>query len=538
MSRASLSGGPAQPSSGPSDVLLGVTEPRVFTKPLRELTPLTSLGFDVIAFANNDLGITLHPYQEWLYIHALELLPSGEFRFDTIIVLIARQNGKTMWWKILILYVMYVLGMKLVLSTAQDLDTAEETWEAVVQMVQGVDDDDVPLFPELAEQVEKIVLTNGKKSLNLKSGERYKAKAASRRAGRGLSGDLIGLDELREQQSWDSWSAITHTTMARARSLIIGLSNAGDATSVVLRYLRKAGHATLGDPDGVNAADDPSAMLEDVDEVEEIEESGLGIFEWSAVPGASIKDRQGWAQANPSMNHPNGVGERKILAATKEPEWVFRTEVLCQWSDGSLEGPFPSGSWDAGWDKSSPIVGPVKCCVDVSANSERSHIAFSGLRADGRLHVELVASRPGYDWVGPWLLQRLNIISEVGAAEKGAPVSPLLGGWELAGIPVVRRTLDDVRAGTQAFYRLVCESKTKDGEPPAGLTHHPSPLLDVAAATAATRPSGDGLWVWDRHKSPIDASPLIAADGAVAMWGVLPELPTVSVYESRGLVVL
>lgn len=530
MSQALRNGERARLSSDQSD-LLGHTEPRIFTPPLRELTPETTLGFDVIEFARNDLNITLHPYQEWLYVHALELLPSGEFRFDTIVVLIARQNGKTMWWKILILYVMYVLGMKLVLSTAQDLDTAEETWEAVVAMVQGVDDDDQPLFPELAEQVEKIVLTNGKKSLNLKSGERYKAKAASRRAGRGLSGDLIGLDELREQQSWDSWSAITHTTMARARSLIIGLSNAGDATSVVLRYLRKAGHATLGDPDGVNAADDPSSMLEDVDEVDEIEESGLGIFEWSAVPGASIRDRKAWAQANPSMNHPNGVGERKILAATKEPEWVFRTEVLCQWSDGSLEGPFPTGTWESGWDSSSPIVGRVKCCVDVSANSDRAHIAFSGLRADGGLHVELVASRPGYDWVGPWLLERLDIIDAVGAVEKGAPVSPLLGGWELAGIPVERRSADEVRAGTQRFY-----AKVREGA--KALTHHPSPLLDVAAATALTRPSGDGLWVWNRNKSPIDPSPLIAVDGAVSMWGLLPELPTVSVYESRGLVVL
>jgi phage terminase large subunit-like protein len=84
-----------------------------------------------------------------------------------------------------------------------------------------------------------VIRVNGKKALVLKTGERYKVKAANRRAGRGLSGDVMLLDELREHQSWDAWGAITKTTMARAMALVLALSNAGDATSVVLRYLRK-----------------------------------------------------------------------------------------------------------------------------------------------------------------------------------------------------------------------------------------------------------------------------------------------------------
>ena len=39
----------------------GRTEPRLWTKPLRELTPETSLGFQVIAFAAEVLGVTLYP---------------------------------------------------------------------------------------------------------------------------------------------------------------------------------------------------------------------------------------------------------------------------------------------------------------------------------------------------------------------------------------------------------------------------------------------------------------------------------------------
>ena len=84
---------------------VGKTEPRLWTRPLRDLTPETSLGFEVIDFALAFLGIALRPWQRWLLIHALELNPDGTYRFRRVIVLVARQNGKTLlasvlaaWW--------------------------------------------------------------------------------------------------------------------------------------------------------------------------------------------------------------------------------------------------------------------------------------------------------------------------------------------------------------------------------------------------------------------------------------------------------
>jgi hypothetical protein len=75
--------------------ILGRTEPRVFTPPLRELTPETSAGFSVVQFAEEILGIELLPWQRWFLIHALELRPDGKFRFRKVLCLVARQNGKT-----------------------------------------------------------------------------------------------------------------------------------------------------------------------------------------------------------------------------------------------------------------------------------------------------------------------------------------------------------------------------------------------------------------------------------------------------------
>jgi len=511
---------------------LGAEVPRIFTPPLRKLTPKTTLGFAVIEFATDVVGIELFPWQRWLLIHALELLPDGSFRFRNVVVLVARQNGKSTLSQVLSLFFLYVLGTSLVIGTAQDLDVAEEIWQGAVDIVEET--------PDLDELKERVVKVNGKKSLELKTGERYKVKAANRRAGRGLSGDLILLDELREHQSWDAWGAITKTTMARANAQVWALSNAGDATSVVLRYLRKMAHAEIGDPDGINADDDPAALLEDdnlePDELEVESDGTLGIFEWSAAPGCDVWDRDGWAQANPSLGH-GGFTERTVASAAKtDPEWVFRTEVLCQWSDGSLEGPFPPGTWEAGtWKPTDAaptppqIVGKVKAGIGLSMDRTRAYVAFFGRDADGFPQGEIVAQRAGVEWVQPWLEDRDGLIEEIAGQTRGSSVSDLMVDLKAAGLPVVDWQGSDVPQATGRLYDDVREARFR---------HFPQPVLDVAAATAVPKLMDGGAFMWDGRKSPTDIAPLQAL--TAAHWLLTrPQVTTgPSVYEERGLEVV
>lgn len=527
--------------------LLGNEQPRIFTPPLRPLTPETSRGFEAIEFAEEVLEVKLYPWQKWLLIHALEILPDGMFRFRTVVVLVARQNGKSTLMQVLSLWRMYVDGAPLILGTAQNLDVAEEQWDAVVELAESV--------PELAAEIARergIVRINGKKTLKLQTGERYKVAAASRRGGRGLSGDLILLDELREHQAWDSWAAVTKTTLARAFAQVWAASNAGDAASVVLRYLRKAAHAALGDPDGINrdplTGEAPPELFLD-DDVADGSEDTLGIFEWSARPGCSIWDRSAWAESNPSLGHgPDAISERAIAAAARtDPEWVFRTEVLCQWFAGSVDGPFPPGAWEAGLDEGSEVAAGagVTACVDVSWDRSIAHIAFAGFRDDGRVHVEVVASRAGSDWVVDWLTSpdRSREILGVAWQVNGAPVSSLTDPLRKCGLPLAEWSGSDLGRGTGLFYDLVRAGVPAeagglpDGEARAGVLHRSQPLLDIAAATAATKPAGDS-WLWDRSKSPTDISPLVAATGAV--WALLnrPAESKRSAYEDAGLLVL
>jgi hypothetical protein len=443
-------------------------------------------------------------------------------------VLVARQQGKSMLSVILSLFFMYVLGRELVIGTAQDLDVAEEIWQEAVDLVEET--------PDLDALKERVVKVNGKKALELTTGERYKVKAANRRAGRGLSGELILLDELREHQSFDAWGAITKTTIARPDAQVWALSNAGDATSLVLRYLREKAHAALGDPDGILHEGPTVAVEDDPDFEDETDESTLGIFEWSAPPGTNTKDRDGWAMANPALGH-GFVTERTLASAeATDPEWVFRTECLCQWSDGTLEGPFPPGSWDAGrFDPTNApqIVGNVVACVDMSQDRIKTYIAFAGRLADGTPQVELVAERAGSEWVKDWLLERADIIDAATGQTRGAPVSTLMADLkvDLADkIPVVDLAGSDLTGATGRFYDLV---RT------AGISHNPWPSLDLAAATAVPKLTEGGAFMWDRKRSPMDVAPLQAATGAAWLLTTgMPEPVAVSAYESRGVITI
>lgn len=511
----------------------GHEEPRIYTPPLRELTPETSLGFSVIEFAEQVLELELLPWQRWLLVHMLELLPDNTLRFRTVVILMARQNGKSTLSQVVALWFMYVYGVALVIGTAQDLDVAEEIWQGAVDLVEET--------PELDALKENVVRVNGKKALVLRTGERYKVKAANRRAGRGLSGDVILLDELREHQSWDAWGAITKTTMARAQALVLAMSNAGDATSVVLRYLRLMAHATLGDPDGLTEDTDSSLLPEDAPEEAALDEGDdtLGLFEWSAPPGCSLRDRDGWAMANPSLGYT--ITERTIASAARtDPEWIFRTEVLCQWSDGTLEGPFPPGAWEACADPDSTRApgAPLALCVDVSWDRATTYVALASTRPDGLYHVEVIARRSGTDWVVDWLTaeERSEEVrnAPVALQVKGAPVSSLYAPLVDAGVNVVEWGGTALGVATGALYDRV-RAAIGEGEATTQVRHRNQPALNVATATAATRPMGDA-WVWDRRRSPTDSSPLIAVTGALwCLTSAMPEEPTTSAYESRGL---
>ncbi|MGQ7313383.1 hypothetical protein ACUOFU_16880 [Microbacterium arabinogalactanolyticum] len=524
---------------------IGCTEPRICTPPLRELTPATSKGYACIEFAEDILEIELWPWQKALLIRALELNADGTYRFKTVVLLVARQNGKSTLMQVLTLWRMYAEGAPLVIGTAQSLDIAEEQWAGAVEIAEGI--------PELEELIEHVDRTNGKKALRLDTGERYKVAAASRRGGRGLSGDLVLLDELREHQNWQAWGAVTKTTMARKLAQIWAASNAGDMASVVLRRLRSLAHRALGWPDGKDGMDDLEAST---DEQAMPEDDSLGIFEWSAAPGRGVWDREGWCEANPSLGYT--IDQRSIAAAAStDPEWVFRTEVMCQFVNMLGTGPFPTGAWAALLDTKDARTErgvtrdqdrPACYGIDMSHDRTMVYIALAFWDTEGRVRGEIVAHRAGPDWAIPWLKSPLRKVKpeHVAFQRKGAPISSLWQDFEDAGIMVTPWGEDKLSGWHGKVYdliKLAAADEAPEGETPeqfrdrVRFSHGMQPALDIAATTAAIKAVGDG-WVIDRKASPMDAAPLLALIAAVGLLLTNPSEGAASAYEEHDLLVV
>jgi hypothetical protein len=475
--------------------LLGSTTPRLFTPPLVRgrpgpcgcgcaLTPATSKGFSCVQFASEVLGFDLMPWQRFALIHGLELLPDGRFRFRTLLLLVARQNGKTTLVEVKNLWKMFVLGVPLVLGTAQNLDVSEESWDKAVEIVESI--------PELAAELPRdggIVRVNGKKTLKLASGSRWKVAAASRKGGRGLSGDDVNLDELREHHTWDSWAAVTKTTMARRNAQIWAFSNAGDDRSIVLNDLRDKALEALEHPEL-----DPS----------------LGILEYSAPDDCPIDDPQMWALANPSLGYPPGVGLGALRSALEtDPEPIFRTECLCQRVPDLVPSKIPLTAWVKCTDPKSTIDGPIVLSWEVSWDRAWGSIAVAGPRSDGVPHLELIDYRPGTDWmpgrIGELAKRHSPLAVVFNPTGPGAVLANEITERLPVGLELIAMTARDQANACGRLYDAVMTQ---------AMRHLGDDRLLQALRTSATRPLVDA-WAWDLRRAPGEMSGLAAGTNAL-----------------------
>ena len=498
--------------------LKGHTRPRLFTPPLRPLTPETTLGFDAIHFAHAVMKVELLPWQQFWFLHALELNEDlTGFRFRTVVTEVARQNGKSLVGKVLITWRLYA-SLKLlpdgrdvrVLGAAQSLSKAEELWEEVIAFAE--------VCPPLARRIGQVRKVNGAKRFSIDHGKENQAKsgvppmytveALKDDAGRGITAGLLFLDELREHRNWDAWAALNPTTSVPAFGQTVCASNAGDKTSVVLRTLRDKAVALI--------------------EAGRTDTSTVGYFGWSAPPDMDWRDPLAIPWANPAQGYTLKIDA--VLADLETfDEGKYRTERLCQWVDVLDPGIIPADVWRDTTDPTSRRAqdSDVYLGIDMSYDRRKVSLSVVARRADGAWHGETIKQAAGSDWVLPWLADRTGRFAAVALQARGAPVSSLAEGIiGLGTVPVVEWQGSDLTIAHGTMYDLLLSKQ---------LWHRPQPALDEAAATARAKTLGDA-WVFDRKKSPDDPSPLISM--CAALHAANASAGRRSVYEDTDLMVL
>jgi hypothetical protein len=473
------------------------------------LTPQTSYGFAVIDFAREVLNEPLDPWQEWLVIHAGELDDQGLPRFRQVLVLVARQNGKTHVLKVLALYWLFVEQVKLVLGTSTNLDYARESWEKAVITAEGTD--------LLAREIPRngVRRANGEQTLTVAGGGRYKIAASNRKGGRSLTIDRLIMDELREHHDWSAYSAAVPATAAVRDAQVWLITNAGDDKSVVLNTLR----------DQALRGDDPR----------------LGIFEWSAPDGAEADDVDALAQANPNLGRRISLdalmGDAvRAKAEGGEQLTSFLTEHHCRYVP-RLNPAVDQEAWAACLDPGGleEVRDRVAVCLDVSIDGLHAALYAAGQLPDGRVRVDPVAAWAGRD-AAAQLRRELDdwldlVKPKVLGWFPGGPAAALAAefeerdGWPPKGLIVHEIKGADVPAVCMGFSEQVSARQ---------VAHSGDPLLTAHVAGAEKLLQGDSWRFTRRGASHVDA--LYAAAGAVHLArlvasGVLGERkPGFSVY--------
>lgn len=502
--------------------MLGRTVPRLWTPPLRELTPETSFGFDVIEFAHDTLRHPLRPWQQWAVIHGGELLPDGRPRFRVVHIQVARQQGKTEIPVVLSAYWQVVEEVPLVLGTSTKLDYARESWlKAVAVLERASRHPGDPLFGVIPARRRRWTRnTNGEQESWLGDPPdlaRYKIAAANEEGGRSLTVHRLVLDELRQHHDYSAWDASVPAGNAVRQFQAWCLSNAGTDRSVVLNDERASALAFIETGQGGD--------------------SRTGWFEWSSPddptrtgghPDPEDLEALTWAQPELGRSvDPDGVlsEARKAKAAGGDKLTGFLTEQMCRRVQ-SFNAALSMAGWTLGLAPAdlSGARSRIAVCVDVAPDELHATLVAAAVVDDRRVRVEAVRAWDGAGAVRAMTGDLPDLVARIRPQAFGwFPAGPAAAAaadladrkdkrrpWPPAGV-TVEAIRAEVTAVCMGFANLVTGGD---------VLHSGDPLLDTQAAGAEKLAAGDGWRFARRGAGHVDG--IYAAAGAAHLARTLP----------------
>ena len=377
---------PIQKGAKVKPPLVGAIKPRIMSPELKG----NSYG-DAFAEFCRSCNYELMPWQKYVADDFLTVDKAGNFVRKTIAILVARQNGKSWLASFRILFGLFVLGEKSVVAMSSNRSMALTTFRQVISVIEANE--------HLREQVKLnrgMVgrFANGQESIELKNGATYKVVAATRDGARGLTADLLFIDELREI-SEEAMKAAKPTTRARPNSQSLFTSNAGDAYSLVLNDLRE------------RALSYPA--------------ESLGWYEYSAPQHSAVDDRKAWAMANPALGITISEDVLAEAVSTDSVETI-KTEMLCTWVS-SLTSPWPNMAFEDCGDKTLQMgPGPLTYfAFDKAQNTRTASLVAGQLLPDGRIGVGILQQ-----WRSEVAVDDLKIATDIkGWADKYNPAGIL-----------------------------------------------------------------------------------------------------------------
>lgn len=441
-------------------------------------------------FAEHVLNTPLDPWERLAVIHGGELLPDGRPRFRKLLIIVARQQGKTLLCRVLTLFWLFVARQEMILSTSTNLGYAKESWQSVVQSAEST--------PDLAAEIAKggVRKAAGEECLTTIHGSRYKIAASNRKGGRSLSVDRLVLDELREHDSWEAWNAAYPTMNAKPHGQAVAITNMGDDTSVVLNSLRTDALAFIETGKG---------------------DARLGLLEWSAPEGSDPEDPEALAYANPNLGIRTDLADlladaRRAKRNGGEELAGFKTEIMCM-RVKMMNPAIDPGAWARCLNPGGleAVRDQVALVLDVSLDQQHVTACAAAVLDDGRVRVEPIKAWEGIGCVDKARRDLPALLAKVKPRAFGwLPAGPAaamaadLSARKLPASVVIEEIRGELTAVCLGFESLVT----------AGMVAHSGdPLLNAHVGAAERLKRGDA-WVFSR-KGDGHCDAVYAAAGAV-----------------------
>lgn len=454
-----------------------------------------------------DAKLYLDPWQQLAMHHSLVEDDEGRWAALDVVLNVARQNGKGGFLEARQLGEVILFGGQLVIHTAHQFNTAQESFLRLDRVIEG--------SYSLSRRVKRARRSHGEEGFEFFSGARIRFLARGGDSGRGFSGDLVLMDEAMKLRAAPI-GALMPVLSARPNPQLVYTGSAGlGAESEQLALLRARAMAE-GEPDPSlcylehsiaphvkECPTDPEGRIVCDQHDDRGEERSFA----RANPALGIRIRTAYVLQEMRSMRPD-LFDRERLGDGDYPEVTDETWQV-----------IPKAKWEALEDAKSRPGDPVAFAIDTNPERTWTAISVAGASGDG-VHAEVVAHRPGTDWVVDYVTERDTKWGPCAwVIDEGGPAGSL--------VPAIRKALkyeDDedredrselvicpkVRELTQACGQFY--DRVEDGT----LRHLGQAPLTAALAGARKRELGDA-WAWTRKSDGVDVSPLVS--GTYAVWG-------------------
>ena len=239
--------------------------------------------------------------------------------------------------------------------------------------------------------------------------------------------------------------------------------------------------------------------------------------EFSADDDADPDDMEQVAKANPSFPHRTKLESIQRMRENLTDEDSFKREALGIWDAEDSARVIDEVSWSRQADPASMAIDRLTIALDVPPNRSNASVSLSGLRADGRWHVELDDTRKGVDWVIPWVKSRAekNRLHAVVADPMCGLVEEIKGKHYL-----IDTDIQVTLAGAEGRDMAIACAKYFDGIIDGSVFHSDQPQVNTALSVATKRPLAGG-WAWNRKDAASDITPIVSQ--TLALWGAQSE---------------